>query len=252
MSNKRISFMGVPLDALSMDETVNSILDYIERGETVQHVAINAAKILRIIEDSDVRKTVRGCEVISADGIGIVWASKLMGQPLPERVAGIDLMDNLIVEAASRGLKPYFLGAKEEVVKQTVEHYQKRLPQLKVAGYRNGYFSNNEEKQIAEEIRDSGADMLFVAISSPKKEIFLGRWRKVIDISFCMGVGGSFDVKSGKVKRAPVLMQRMGLEWAYRWKQEPKRMFRRNIVDLPKFVAAVVAHRFLGLEVPAE
>jgi N-acetylglucosaminyldiphosphoundecaprenol N-acetyl-beta-D-mannosaminyltransferase len=235
-----------------MDETVNSILDYIERGETVQHVAINAAKILRIIEDSDVRKTVRSCEVISADGIGIVWASKLMGQPLPERVAGIDLMDNLIVEAANRGLKPYFLGAKEEVVKETVEHYQKRLPMLNVAGYRNGYFSDNEEEKIAAYIRDSGADMLFVAISSPKKEIFLGRWRSVIDISFCMGVGGSFDVKSGKVKRAPVMMQRLGLEWAYRWKQEPKRMFRRNIVDMPKFVAAVVAHRFLGLEVPAE
>lgn len=252
MHDKRISFMGVPIDALSMDETIERIFQYIERDERIQHVAINSTKILRIIENSEVRKTVRKCELISADGMGIVWASHVLGCPLPERVAGIDLMDRLIEESANRGFKPYFLGAKQDVLEKTIAHYQARFAHLKIAGYRNGYFSEEEEAEVASDIRDSGAKLLFVAISSPKKELFLGRWRTEINIPFCMGVGGSFDVKSGSVKRAPEIVQKIGLEWAYRWKQEPKRMFRRNVVDLPKFVAAVAASRILGLEVPAE
>ena len=135
-------------------------------------------------------------------------------------------------------------------MQETVAHYRKEYPNLQIAGYRNGYFNDADEQQIAEDIRDSGADMLFVAISSPKKEIFLGRWRQTMDIHFCMGVGGSFDVVAGKFDRAPNWVQQMGLEWAYRWKQEPRRMFRRNAVDMPKFVAMVLASKVLGLEVP--
>ena len=123
--------------------------------------------ILRMVEDSEFMHTLSKCEVINADGIGVVWASKL-GRPLPERVTGIDLMEALIGLAAEHGFKPYFLGAQEEVVQRTVSHYRQKYPKLEIAGYRNGYLRSRMNNK-SQSIRDSGADMLFVAISSPKK-----------------------------------------------------------------------------------
>lgn len=250
MTENRTRFMGVPVDPLTMDSTINRIISGIKAGKNIQHMAINSALILRMVEDREMIKTLHQCDIINADGIGIVWASRFLGEELPERVAGIDLMDNLIHLAAEHGLKPYFFGAHQEVVKKTVQYYQQKLPNLNVAGFRDGYYKEEEEEDIANAIRESGADMLFVAISSPKKELFLGRWRDTMNVPFSMGVGGSFDVMSGKYKRAPKWIQELGFEWAYRWKQEPRRMFRRNVVDMPKFVAMVVAHKVFGLEVP--
>lgn len=250
MLKDRTEFMGVPVDAITMQQTIERIHQSIVAGEKIQHMAINTMIILRMVEDPQFMHTLSKCEVINADGIGVVMASKLLGHPLPERVTGIDLMEALIALAAKEGFKPYFLGAQEEVVQRTVSHYRQKYPKLEIAGYRNGYFKESDEKQIAEDIRESGADMLFVAISSPKKELFLGEWRDTMNVPFCMGVGGSFDVVAGKFKRAPEWVQRAGLEWVYRWKQEPRRMFRRNAVDMPKFVAMVLASKALGLEVP--
>ena len=246
----RINIMGVPVDALTMDQTVQKIISYIEKGTPSQHMAINPAKVIRMMEDKQVRDGIRRCEVISVDGIGFLFASRVLGKPLPERVTGIDLMDNLLQEASNRGLRPYFLGAKQEVVEKAVAHYQQKFPNLEFAGFRNGYFSLEDEKGIAESIAEAQADMLFVAISSPKKEQFLAQWRDTMNIPYCMGVGGSFDVIAGKVKRAPKLLQRLGLEWTYRWKQEPRRMLRRNAIDTPKFLALVVTSKITGLEVP--
>ena len=246
----RINIMGVPVDALTMDQTVQKIMYHIQKGKPFQHMAINPAKVIRMMEDQDVREGIRRCEVISVDGVGFYFASHFLGKPLPERVTGIDLMDNILKEASQRGLKPYFLGAKEDVLQKAVAHYQQKFPNLEFAGFRNGYFSEEEEEEIAKSIGKANADMLFVAISSPKKEQFLAKWRDTINIPFCMGVGGSFDVISGKVKRAPKILQKLGLEWTYRWKQEPKRMLRRNMIDTPKFVALVVINKITGLEVP--
>ncbi len=250
MSEERTTFMGVPVDPLTMDSTINQIISGIKDGNNIQHMAINSALILRMIEDREMIKTLHQCDIINADGIGIVWASRFLGEELPERVTGIDLMDNLIHLAAEQGLKPYFFGAHQEVVEKTVQHYQQKLPNLKIAGFRNGYYKEEDEEEIAKDIRASEADMLFVAISSPTKELFLGRWRDTMNVPFSMGVGGSFDVISGKFKRAPKWVQELGLEWAYRWKQEPRRMLRRNAIDMPKFVGMVVAHKIFGLEVP--
>ena len=246
----RVNFMGVPIDALNLDQTVDKVLHLIDNGESFQHVCINPGKVIRMMEDPEVRQTIRRCEVISADGIGVVWMAKLLDVPIPERVAGIDLMDRLLGACAFRGYKPFFLGAKPEVLEAAVKHYQIRFPKLKFAGWRDGYFSDQEAEGVANQIAKSGAHMLFVAISSPKKEQFLGRYRDRMQVPFCMGVGGSFDVKAGKVKRAPKWMQRVGLEWSYRFLQEPKRMLRRNAVDTPKFLALALAAKLTGLEIP--
>ena len=154
---------------------------------------------------------------------------KFLWKPLPERITGIDLMQNLVKLAYEKGYKIFFFGAKEEVVKKVVEKYSNEFSKDIIAGYRNGYFKQNEEEFVAKQIADSGADILFVAISSPKKEIFLNKYKGTINVPFIMGVGGSFDVVAGVIKRAPKWMQKCGLEWFYRLLQEPKRMWKRYL-----------------------
>jgi N-acetylglucosaminyldiphosphoundecaprenol N-acetyl-beta-D-mannosaminyltransferase len=246
----RVDFMGIPIDALTLEQTVDRILSMIESGHPSQQVSINPAKVVQMVQSSEMRRIVRRCETISVDGMSVVWMARLMGVPLPARVAGIDLMDSLVAAAAERGLKPYFLGAKQDVGEAAIGKYMERHPHLQVAGYRNGYFRSDEEQRIAEEIRDSGAHMLFVAIPSPKKEQFLGKWRDLMGVPYCMGVGGSLDVKSGKLTRAPLWMQKNGLEWVHRLQQEPRKMLKRNAKDPPRFLLLAGISMLTGLVVP--
>ena len=174
----------------------------------------------------------------------IVWASRLLGNLLPCRVAGVDLFQNVVKLSAEKGYRPFFFGAREWVVKKVVEKFKARYPQLDVAGYRNGYYTEEKAAEIAEMVRDSKADMLFVGFSSPMKEKFLNRWMDTMKVPFCMGVGGSFDIIAGRTKRASVWMQKGGLEWCYRIYQEPRRMWKRYAKTNPVFVWMVVKEYF--------
>jgi len=242
----RIDLMGIPIDSLTMEETLQRVEAIIAAGEPVQHMAINAGKVVTCANDPELLRVIQGCGLINADGAGVVYAARALGQPLPERVAGVDMFTTLMSQAASKGWRPYLLGAKEEVVSAVVEHFQSRFPELEVAGWRNGYFKDEDEPGIAEDIRASGADMLFVAITSPKKEKFLGRWMPEMKVPFCMGVGGSFDVVAGVARRAPKPVQDIGMEWAWRLAQEPRRMWKRYLVGNTRFVAKVVRARVTG------
>ncbi|MFY0761449.1 WecB/TagA/CpsF family glycosyltransferase [Metabacillus dongyingensis] len=244
MYNKRVKLLGSYLDCITMDETVKRVIDAVEKKEYLQHVVINAGKINIMQKDNMLTEIVNSCKLINADGQSIVWAGRLLGHKIPERVAGIDLFDELIKVCAIKGYKPYFFGAKEEVVEKVVKHYTSLYPNLDVAGFRNGYFNSDESNKISKEIRDSKADMLFVAFSSPQKEYWINDNFKIIDVPFVMGVGGSFDVIAGVTKRAPKLMQKMGLEWFYRFIQEPKRMFKRYIIGNLYFVLLVFKEMF--------
>jgi len=195
---------------------------------------------VKMKSDPSLRESVINCDIINADGQSLVWAAKLLGMHLPERVAGIDLMERLVMLAYYKGYKIFFLGAKMDVVSAVVEKYAGEYDASIIAGFRDGYFKKDEEAEVAKEIAASKADILFVAMSSPKKEIFLNEYKNVINTSFIMGVGGSFDVVSGKVKRAPLWMQRSGLEWFYRVVQEPKRMWKRYLVTNTLFIARVL------------
>jgi len=230
--------------ALTMEETIKEIEGRIQKREKTQHVVINAGKVALMEKDEKLKDIVKSCPIINADGQSVVWASKLMGRPVPERVAGIDLMGKLIEVSARKGYRIYFFGAKEEVVKKVVKVYKDKYPNLNVAGYRNGYFTEADMPSIIEDMKNSKADILFVAFSSPKKEYWLAKYMDAIDIPFCMGVGGSFDVVSGKTRRAPKWMQRTGLEWYYRFMQEPHRMFKRYLVGNAKFIDLVLQERF--------
>ena len=229
--------MGCKVDNLNMAETLDVVEGFIHAGTPHQHVVVNVDKIVKANRDPALRQIINDCDLINADGMPVVWASRLLGKPLKERVTGVDLFEALMAQAALKGWRVYLLGAREEVVSGVARLYPARYPGLTIAGYRNGYWKPEEEAQVVEQIAEARADILFVAISSPKKEAFLARHQAAMKIPFAMGVGGTFDVAVGLVKRAPVWMQKAGLEWFYRFLQEPRRMFRRYFIDDMAFVA---------------
>lgn len=235
----RVQLLGSELDPLTMKETLREIEQLILRGEPTQHVVINASKINLMAKDPVLQNIVSQSPLINADGQSIVWAGRFLGHNIPERVAGIDLFQELVKEAAEKGWRPYYFGATEKVVQDVVKKHQQMYPKLQVAGFRNGYFDSGESIQIAKDIRESEADILFVAFSSPKKEMWIHDYQPIMQVPFAMGVGGSFDVLAGKTKRAPKWMQSTGLEWFYRFIQEPRRMFKRYIIGNFIFVKHV-------------
>jgi len=230
--NERITLMGCAIDNLTMEETLRRVEGFIEAGTPHQHVVVNVDKLVKASRDAGLRRIINDCALVNVDGMPVVWASRLLGKPLKERVAGVDLFEALMRHAAARGWRVFLLGAREEVVGQVAATYQRKYPGLVLAGWRNGYWlGEQEEAQVAALVRDARPDLLFVAISSPKKEEFLGRHQAAMRVPFAMGVGGTFDVAIGRVRRAPLWMQKAGLEWFYRFLQEPRRMFRRYFID---------------------
>lgn len=245
MQTKRQNFLNIPLDALTMNETVQFIDTSIQDNKRINHVVINAGKVVAMQTDKQLHESVVSCDLINADGQSIVWAACFLGLDIPERVAGIDLMKNLVALAAEKQYKCFFLGAKEEIVKRVVDIYTEKYGNEIIAGYRNGYFRKDEEKEVAQQIADSKAKILFVAITSPKKENFMFAYRELLsNVNFTMGVGGSFDVVAGFTKRAPLWMQDIGLEWFYRFLQEPGRMWKRYLVGNTKFILLVLKNKF--------
>lgn len=243
---ERINILNTPVDKLTMEETIDIIDSSIQKHLIIQHMVVNAAKMVNMQKDKQLRESVINSDIINADGMAVVWAAKFLGQPLPERVSGIDIMVNLIQLAKQHTYKVFFFGAYEDVVSKLVRMYSELYGNQIIAGYRNGYFTKEQETGIAQEIADSGADILFVAISSPTKENFLNKYNKVMKIPFIMGVGGSFDVISGMTKRAPVWMQDRGLEWFYRFLQEPRRMWKRYLISNTLFIYYVIKAKILN------
>jgi N-acetylglucosaminyldiphosphoundecaprenol N-acetyl-beta-D-mannosaminyltransferase len=238
----RIELFSCPVDVATMDETVEWIGSRIERKQFTQHVVVNVAKLVLMQKDAELSASVRACDIINVDGMGVVWGARLLGFQVRERVAGIDLFERLLLLAAGRGLPVFLLGATDTVVARTAAVVSARYPGLQIAGYHHGYFWNGEES-VVEEIRSSGARLLFVAITSPRKENFINRWKDRLDVDFVMGVGGTFDVVAGKVCRAPRWMQRCGLEWAFRVGQEPRRMWKRYFVTNSAFALMLLKAR---------
>lgn len=233
----RITMLGVPIDPLDAEQTMQRIDDFIRSGGVHQHVVVNAAKIIEANRNPELAAAIAQCDLVNADGMSVVWAARLLGHPVPGRVAGIDLMEKLLARAAALGYSVYFLGAKPDVVADVVRLSSQRYPGLRVAGFRDGYWTAEAEVHVVSEVARSNAAILFLAIPSPRKEEFLAAHKSAMTVPFVMGVGGSFDVLAGRVSRAPAWMQRLGLEWLHRLRQEPRRMFKRYLVGNTKFIA---------------
>lgn len=245
-NDKIINFMGVRMHAWTMRETVDEIKQRIKYGLFTQHVVVNVAKMVNISRDEKLRKSVEDCDIVNIDGMGVVWGAKFLGFDVSERVAGIDLFHNLLEMAQSEKMSVYLLGARQEILDKAVVNLAEKFPKLEIAGHHHGYFWDDEEK-VVQEIAQSGAKLLFVAISSPKKENFIYQWRRELGVDFVMGVGGTFDVVAGKAKRAPEFMQKIGLEWLYRLIQEPRRMWKRYLVTNTVFALKLLRFKLLGL-----
>lgn len=240
----KTDFLGIPIDTLTMEETIARIDLAIRENKSIRQVSVNAGKMVLIQNDKELYNSVVSCDIISPDGQSIVWASRFLGNYLPCRVAGCDLMEELIKLAHTNKYKCFFFGATETVIKKVVSTLNQLYGPDIIAGYRNGYFTKKEGLLIAKQIVDSGAQLLFVAIISPKKENFLCEHADILkNVNYTMGVGGSFDIIAGVTKRAPKWMQNYGLEWFYRFLLEPRRMWRRYLVGNSKFIWMVIKEK---------
>lgn len=241
---RRYPILNTYVNALSLDETIAEVEKIIAAGVPTQHVVVNASKVNLMESDWKLAEIVNACPLINADGASIVWAAKKLGVPLKERVTGIDLFQRLVKVADQKGYGVYLFGAKEEVVTKVKAIFEERYPSIRIVGCRNGYFTEADEPRIVADMAASGADMMFVAFSSPKKEYWIHKYLDEMGIPFVMGVGGSFDVVAGVTDRAPKWMQDHGLEWFYRFIQEPSRLWKRYIVGNVKFVALTYRYKF--------
>lgn len=240
-----VKAFGLNIHIASFADSVDEIEACVRsRDRAIQHIVVNAAKIIHAQGDHALRDAINHSDIVNIDGQAVVWALRFLGHAVPERVAGCDLFQALVDLCAEKGYRPYFFGAKQEVLDQMLLRFRTRFPNLEIAGARNGYYQKEEEAGIAAEISAARPDMLFLGITSPKKELFIDTYTRQMGIPFTMGVGGSFDIVAGKTKRAPLWMQNAGLEWLYRVYQEPRRMWKRYAVTNTQFIGLVLRARF--------
>jgi N-acetylglucosaminyldiphosphoundecaprenol N-acetyl-beta-D-mannosaminyltransferase len=236
-STEKAELLGVSFDAVTMETAVARCLDFC-RTPRASHVIFtaNAASLCMMRHDPAFASACRSAQLTLADGMSVVWGLRASGQPAPERVTGVDLMERLLEESGRRQLRVYFLGARREVVENLAKTSRARYPGLEIAGFRDGYFGAEDHESIVDDIRASGAQILFVGMPSPFKDTWCERHRERLCVPVIIGVGGSFDVLAGYIKRAPRWMQHYGLEWFWRLLMEPGRLWRRYLTTNGEFV----------------
>ena len=232
---------GIFFDDGSPDEITEKARSLIGSNRGVYAVTPNPEIVLAAQKDSALRDAILSADLILPDGVGLVWASRILGRPLRHRLPGIDFACRLLSELAERGGSVFLLGADPGVAQLAGESLSKAYPGLRIAGTKHGYFAADEEASILEEIRLSGAELLFVCLGSPKQELWMNRWSAELPGVLMIGLGGALDVFSGRLRRAPKLWQHLGLEWLYRLLQEPRRM--KRTIRLPGILWAAMREK---------
>lgn len=239
------NILGINVATFTMRESIEYIINKVAQGKQTFVITANAEIIMLAQDDQKFHEIMTNCaDLILPDGSGVVLAAKQLGYHMPERVAGYDLVQNLLPEAATRGWGLYFFGAAPNVASLAAENALIRYPELKIAGVRDGFFTAEDETAIIAAINASGADVLLLALGVPKQEFFIAKYRNILKPRVLIGVGGTFDVMAGSVKRAPAFWQKHHLEWLYRLLNQPQRFMR--MLALPKFVFKVFAAKLLN------
>lgn len=233
----KVNILGVNIDSVTMSQAVEQVSAYAD-GNGAHIVVTPNAEILKVCyENEKVRDAVNSASFISPDGVGVLYAAKILGTPVKEKIAGCDLGYNLLTECAKKGQSVFLFGAKPGVADKAGEKLCKKIPGLKIAGTRDGYFKPEQTDEIIEQINGSGASVLWVCLGAPRQELWMYENRDKLRVGVMLGLGGSLDVYAGNVKRAPKLMIKLRLEWLYRLIKEPYRLGR--MLEIPKvFVIA--------------
>ena len=239
-----MELFGLPIQSETMTEALNRVHQAVLTRRKLRIGVVNAAKIVNMQSDPELRESLLDSDVIYADGMSVVWASRILRKRLPERIAGIDLMTGILEQGDKHNYRVFCLGATPEVVDAVCRKFSLQYPGTAIVGSHHGYFNTHEERAVADQIREQEPDVLLVAITSPKKERFMARWADYLDVPVVHGVGGSFDVVADRVKRAPEAWQRLGLEWLFRLKQEPRRLWKRYLLTNTKY--AVLTMKEIG------
>ena len=239
MSEKeKINILGVDVSAKTMDETVDELMGYLGDGSTHTVYTPNSEIIYMAYKDEEFKNILNSADVKSADGIGVVYASKILRKPLTERVAGYDLMHAFFKKAKDRGVRVFLFGSKPTVAENAGKMLSDMYEGLEICGTRNGYFKPEETDEIVNMINASNPDVVLVCLGAPKQEKWISAHKDELDFGVCMGIGGSLDVFAGTVKRAPEFYQKHGIEWLYRLCKQPSRFIR--MMELPKFGLTVI------------
>lgn len=233
---EKLTILNGQFDVVSHADSLDWAVEFIRQDKRGWVVTVNVAILMMMRDDPFMQDFVDRAALVVADGKPLVWVSPLMGTRLPERVAGVELVTDLCERAAMMGFGVYFLGAKQSIVQNVADRHQAMFPELKICGVADGYFSADASRERAEAIARSGAQILFVAMGVPRQERFIDEHWQDLGVNLAVGVGGSFDVLAKARARAPKIIQKVGLEWAYRLAQEPRRLFRRYLVTNSQFI----------------
>lgn len=239
---ERANILGCEVDLVSMEQAVAAIEQMVESGRPHQVVTLNAELIYQAREDDQLQSLINQADLVTPDGIGVVWAAGRLGYSPAGRVTGIDLLEQLAARTAGRGWKIYLLGSAPGVAEQAGRNLQERYPGLQVAGTHHGYFKPAEVDAILAEIKGLAPDLLCVALGAPGQEIWINRYKNQLGVPVCIGIGGSLDVIGGFKERAPRIFIKLNLEWLYRLAAEPSRLKRQMV--LPRFAAQVIREKY--------
>ncbi len=235
----KVNILGVNVDTVTISEAADTIMGFFNEDKLHSVYTPNSEIIMRAYKDEEFCSLLNSASLLTADGIGVVYASKILKKPIKERAAGYDIACRVLEKMNYTDHKLFLFGGKPGVAEEAKANLRKKYPELNIAGTRNGYFKPEDEASIVEEINASGADIVFVCLGAPKQEQWIDRHKDDLRVRVAMGIGGSLDVFAGRVERAPEFFCKTGLEWFYRLCKEPWRIGR--MMELPKFAATVVA-----------
>jgi N-acetylglucosaminyldiphosphoundecaprenol N-acetyl-beta-D-mannosaminyltransferase len=240
---KQISAFGIQINPFTRQDFLFIISEGIKKKKQIVQSGVNASSIVELVNSIDLKVAYNECDLVNIDGMSLVWALRFFGYQVPERVACPDLAESVLRLAEINKYGVFLLGASEENLLSAINNIRMDYPNLKISGYRNGYFAHEDEDQIAIMIEQSQAQILLLGLPSPQKELFVKAHKDKLHVNYFLGVGGFFDILSGSKKRAPIWMQNIGLEWFYRFIQEPLRLLDRYFLGNLKFIRIVVQEK---------
>ncbi|WP_054954630.1 WecB/TagA/CpsF family glycosyltransferase [Paenibacillus dakarensis] len=236
-----VSIFDIPFSKLDMNDTVAYLTEAVKSGRPHQVITANPIMVMAALDNPEYKTMMQNAELIVPDGTGIVWAAGVGGDPLNDRVTGFDMLHELMKAGETHRWKFYLLGSTKEVIQAAAERLQMQYPAAIIAGYRDGFFGPEQDDEVVEEIRKASPDILFVARGADTQEPWIARYKERLGVPVMMGVGGSFDIISGKSKRAPKVVQKLRMEWLYRLLREPTRA--KRMLALPKFAIKVLREK---------